>query len=136
LMNFVHRDEGSARPSPPAQLVVRTIRMAGEGPRRSELFIAGTETTNVREVPAFGGSRIAYPVDGTMVALDPDIPQEDQRLFFEADPPSGELRWVLNGQDLGPAGSLRLWSPQRGNYSLSLVDGGNRSVDSVTFFVR
>ncbi|MBM3789504.1 MAG: penicillin-binding protein 1C [Acidobacteria bacterium] len=136
LMNYLHGAAGSARPHPPARLVVRTIQMAGGGPRRAELFIAGTETAEVREVPAFGGSRIAYPADGTMVALDPDIPQEDQKLFFEADPPSAELRWVLNGQDLGPAGSLRLWSPQRGNYSLSLVDGSNRSVDSVTFFVR
>lgn len=131
----------AANPSYPYYLYRRTPSRTPKAPptlRRldGEWFIAGTETS-APPVRAFPGDiRIAYPADGTIIALDPDIPPEQQRVFFESRPSAPELRWVLNGEDLGTAGSLQLWPPCRGSYRLSLVDASRRVLDSVGFVVR
>src|SRR5262249_38566202 len=81
-------------------------------------------------------ARISYPADGTVIALDPDIPSSLERVAFEA---SGarELKFVLNGQALGPAGSPLLWHPEKpGPYELALVDSSGHVQDSVHFQVR
>jgi penicillin-binding protein 1C len=73
------------------------------------------------------------------VALDPDIPKQRQRVFFESDPPDARLGWRLDGAPLGgtdTAGSLALWEPVRGRHRLELVDAAGTSVDSVRFEVR
>lgn len=95
----------------------------------------GTEQAVLAGV-ANPGCRIAYPAPGTVIALDPDIPLEDQRLFFEAQPKDRECRWVLDGRSIGAAGTLLLWTPVRGKHALMLVDAAERTLDSVTFEVR
>lgn len=82
------------------------------------------------------GCRIAYPADGTVIALDPDIPPEEQKVFFEARPASPGLRWLLNGREVGRAGRLQSWAPQRRAFRLALVDGAERTLDTITFVVR
>jgi penicillin-binding protein 1C len=105
------------------------------GSGRQEWFLRGTENAVVEET-ASPGFRILYPADGTVVALDPDIPTADQRLFFEAQPREDRLRWLLDGQWLGGAGSLVLWPPARGKHKLALIDASGRTLDSVFFEVR
>jgi len=80
--------------------------------------------------------RIQYPVSGTVIALDPDIPVGQQRLFFDAHYSDHRVRWQLNGEEIGPADSVRLWIPRLGTFTLSLLDESNRVVDSVKFQVR
>ena len=79
---------------------------------------------------------IAYPPQGMIVALDPDIPAEEQKLFFEAKPGSRRLKWVLNGRVIGNAGMLLLWTPVPGKYDLLLVDSSDQIMDSIAFEVR
>jgi penicillin-binding protein 1C len=126
LMNYLHRDSAGARPMPPAG-----VRRASQ-----EWFIAGSEAPEAPGPARMPGAHIVYPADGTIVALDPDIPSEEQKLFFEARPASRDFRWLLNGEDIGPADTLRLWSPRRGSYTLTLVDAARRTSDTVTFQVR
>ena len=136
VMDYLHRNSTSGPPPAPPGLRRRAIRSADSGRQWSEWFIAGTETGEVARAILTANYRITYPADGTVIALDPDIPPDDQKLFFEARPASSDLRWILNGQDVGSAGSLQLWSPRRGNYGLSLVDSNNRILDAITFLVR
>ena len=70
------------------------------------------------------------------MALDPDIPADRQKVFFEAQPQDKQLRWVLDGMAIGSAGAALSWSPAAGKYALSLVDQDDRIVDRVTFSVR
>jgi penicillin-binding protein 1C len=126
VMNYLHRDSTSGAPVPPAPL-----RKSG-----NEWFIAGTEPAGTGGPATAGHSRILYPADGTVIAYDPDIPADDQMLFFEADPASESLRWLLNGRDIGSAGALRLWPPRRGAHSLTLADSTLRPLDTITFQVR
>ncbi|MBZ5497324.1 MAG: penicillin-binding protein 1C [Acidobacteriia bacterium] len=132
IMNRLHRDQSSSAPQPPPGVVAREAP-AGNGHR--EWFIRGTEMA-VAPGAANPGIRIAYPSPGTVVALDPDIPPEKQKLFFEAQPRDDRLHWVLDGQVLGGAGTLLLWAPTRGKHALALVDLSDRTLDSVTFEVR
>jgi penicillin-binding protein 1C len=71
-----------------------------------------------------------------VIALDPDIPGEQQKLFFEAKPHGDGLQWMLNGRVIGGAGELLLWTPVPGTHELSLLDDSDRILDSVTFLVR
>jgi penicillin-binding protein 1C len=132
IMNWLHRNHTSRAPKPPTGLLIE--EMPGEMGQR-EWFIRGTEN-NILPGTASQGFRILYPASGTIFALDPDIPADDQKLFFEAQPKDNLLQWVLDGELIGGAGDLLLWTPARGKHSLSLVDSSKCTMDSVTFEVR
>jgi len=132
IMNRLHRERTSVEPKPPAGVIAQQV--AEENSRR-EWFVCGTERA-VLAGEANPVCRIAYPAAGTVVALDPDIPLEEQKMFFEAQPKDGRLHWVLDGRTLGGAGALLLWTPVRGKHALALVDAADRTLDSVTFEVR
>src|SRR6185295_2980590 len=71
-----------APPAAPSGLVRQRVRYAGvEEPEREEWFVAGTETAVVVaiESPA-GRPRIVSPANGAVLAIDPDIPRERQRV--------------------------------------------------------
>jgi penicillin-binding protein 1C len=132
IMNWLHRDRTSRAPAAPPGVI------AGQTPgaqSRREWFIRGTENA-ILTGTAGTGCRIVYPAPGTIFALDPDIPSEDQKLFFEAQPKNDLLHWVLDGQQIGSAGALLLWTPVRGKHALSLADASEHIVDSVNFEVR
>jgi len=116
------------------------VRFPRQGePDRIEWFLQGTEPrealSELAEAPA-RPARIVAPVDGTIIALDPDIPPRRQRVFFESSAGGGPLRWVLDGEDVGVGGRVTAWMPQPGKHRLALVDGANRSIDAASFEVR
>ncbi len=132
IMNWLHRDRTSKAPeAPPGVLAGQMAEAQGQ----REWFIQGTENA-VLTGTASPGFRIVYPASGTIFALDPDIPSDDQKLFFEALPKDDLFHWVLDGQPIGSAGALLLWTPVRGKHALSLADASARIVDSVIFEVR
>jgi penicillin-binding protein 1C len=71
-----------------------------------------------------------------IIAMDPDIPEDRQRVFFEANSVSGSYSWMLNNKLLGKSSEIILWSPAAGNYTVSLIDPNDHIVDSVDFTVR
>jgi len=101
-----------------------------------ELYLPGTAPFPPVAVEATRPPRIRAPADGTVVALDPDIPDARERMFLESDPPDPDLRFRLDGTLLGPADRLRLWAPRPGRHRLELVDAAGRAVDGVRFEVR
>jgi penicillin-binding protein 1C len=140
VMTWLHRDSGSAPPPPPAGLLARPVRFPGQGePDRIEWFLQGTEPreplAELAEAPV-RPARIVAPVDGTIIALDPDIPPGRQRVFFESSAGGGLLRWVLDGEDVRLGGRVTAWTPQPGKHRLALVDGANRPIDAASFEVR
>jgi penicillin-binding protein 1C len=89
--------------------------------------------TTRERAPALLHTRITYPPEGTLIAMDPDIPYAHQRVFFEASQGT-RLVWVLDGE---PAGEGRVagWSPRRGRHLLQLVDSDGSLLDEVRFRV-
>jgi penicillin-binding protein 1C len=132
IMNWLHRNQTSRRPSPPRGLT--EMEVPGKDDRR-EWFLRGTEMAVVQGDVDMG-AMIVYPPAGMVIALDPDIPEEEQKLFFEAKPHDDGLKWMLNGRVIGSAGELLLWTPVPGRHDLSLLDNSDRILDSVTFHVR
>ncbi len=146
VMDWLHRGEPAtgrpriqSRPPPPPPGVVKTaIRFeAAREPARQEWFIAGTERNLVRSAASRQLARIAYPVDGTVIALDPDIPPKLQRLPLRLSS-AGEKdwRWRMDHQALGRASGQAFWLPQPGRHRLSLEDARGRELDTVSFDVR
>ena len=144
VMNYLHRDLPGKPPATPAGVVsARAAFPAGSETERQELFLAGTEPSPSLAVAvaakpsAWRIPRIAYPPEGTIIVLDPDIPGENQRVFFAADNAgSSELRWQLNGELLPPGEEGRRWSPGPGSYELALVDLSGKIYDRIFFKVR
>ena len=142
IMNHLHRDLRSNPPAAPAGVVrAGAVFPAGAEAERSELFLAGTEPPRggavSRQATAQLIARIAYPPEGTIIVIDPDIPDENQLVFFEADNgETGRMRWRLNDELLPEGDAGRRWKPTPGRYILALTDGGGRTLDSVSFEVR
>ncbi len=85
---------------------------------------------------AAGVARLVAPVDGTIVALDPDIPEDRQRVPLELAGAAPGLRWRIDDADFGPAAGLTLWQPVGGTHTVALVDADARVVDTATLEVR
>lgn len=136
IMNRLHKMAPGSSPVAPSEVVARSVTIQGSGKIFREWFIRGTEITVVKKAESIVSCRIFNPVSGTVVAMDPDIPADRQKMFFEARPEGNPMRWVLDGVELGPSDSVTLWMPVRGKHMLALVNDNNEIIDEVAFEVR
>jgi len=138
VMNFLHGAMPSTIPARPRGITVARVRFEGDiEPPREEFFLEGTEpTSEVRVQVAHEKPRIVYPPEGTLITIDPDIPETLQRVAMRFEPPSRRLKWVINDADAGSDTPLFLWEPKRGRHTLSIIDRDGGIVDSVGFTVR
>jgi penicillin-binding protein 1C len=121
LMNRVHQNGSShTRGKIPSGIISANVDFSGIEPQRAEWFIKGTELKNVMPARMAGNARIIYPAQGTIIALDPDIPDGQERVLFEADDRGNETEWDLNGYNLG-SGRIVSWAPEEGKYVLSII---------------
>ena len=74
---------------------------------------------------------IVSPRDGSIFALDPDMPPHAQRITFEGE----RGTWRLDGKALGQGERLR-WAPWPGRHELSLTGLDGRVLQTVRFEVR
>jgi penicillin-binding protein 1C len=135
LANALHA--GAVSKPPPVPPGVTRLRVAFDGarePARDEVFLAGSERALQRATAEVEGARrfgITSPRDGSVFAIDPDIPPAAQRITFEGE----HGKWVLDGKPLGTAERWR-WAPWPGRHRLALVGVDNRELQSVSFEVR
>ncbi|MFZ2269718.1 MAG: penicillin-binding protein 1C, partial [Azonexus sp.] len=122
----------------PAGLVRSTIRFEpAREPARHEWFIAGTEQAVIRTAASKALAGIAYPANGSVIALDPDIPPSRQRVPLRLSAPtSAGWVWRIDGKTLGKATARTFWLPQPGRHQLSLENARGEIIDSVIFDVR
>jgi membrane carboxypeptidase/penicillin-binding protein PbpC len=71
-----------------------------------------------------------------ILAYDPDIPKEFQKILFQASGNTQGLLWQLNGKNLGLANKPYSWQVQKGKFNLFLISEKNRNIQSVSFEVR
>lgn len=137
LMDYLHRDRPGRQGSAPPALVRREVRFVpAHEAARPEWFLAGTESAVIESVPAARRApRIVYPADGSIIATDPDIPEQLERVVFRAQAGAG-LRWRLDGADLGAADESAAWRPTGGAHRLELVDGAGKEIAASRFEVR
>jgi penicillin-binding protein 1C len=137
VMNFLHQKEGSVKRWPPASLVRSRVQYSEEGEtREEEWFIRGTEPHVKYPRAGQFNRRIVYPPSGAVIAWDPDIPPELQKVFFVSQTSEGSLQWILNGEAMDRVGKTVSWTPKAGKYALALADPEGNILDSVYFEVR
>ena len=128
--------------SPQAPLGV--VKAGGAEADRQEWYLKGTEPESGSTGQKFSTqdsepvrARILYPVEGMIIARDPDIPAQVQRVFFDSNSPHKDLKWLLNGEELRSEGLRASWNPTvAGTYRLSLVGTEGKVLDTVRFSVR
>ena len=156
VMNMLHTTEPSRAPTPPPGVVQsRTVFGSQIEATRSEWFIEGTEQTlfatnsgaALAEKPGARGQkrlnneaatpatppRITAPVSGTIIALDPDIPPNRQRLSFSAE--GQATRWLMDGKAFA-RGQEAQWLPWPGRHVVQLVDTRGTVLDEIKIEVR
>jgi len=194
IMGFLHRNLASHAPRPPAGVLQQQVQfgaLAGGGTpiesTRGEWFVEGTQQSlfamdhvagsaepksPARQKGSKSGNavaatavRISRPANGTILALDPDIPPDSQRVQLvarqagmaaEQDWRDSSLRWRLVTRQYGaPAtadknaqpvmrevprelgrGSQLGWLPWPGRHKLELLDASGKVLDSIALEVR
>ncbi len=165
VMHFLHAHRPSRAPTPPPGLVRTPVRFA-HGPgsvasvaleaARDEWFIAGTQQTSFamhyEAVPARPAShrgqndlknisqqsaRISTPANGTIIALDPDIPLKNQRVTLESSQHGSTtlLQWRIDGKPLSRGNSAQ-WLPWPGRHVVQLRSARGVLLDEVRLEVR
>jgi len=126
-------------PAMPAGVLSRPVRFEpAVEPPRNELFLAGTEQPVVTASSARGqaSTLIVSPADRSIVALDPDIPPQAQRLRIAAvDGVPATWSWRMNGQRIGSAKAMQ-WAVWPGVHRLELVDAKGVVQQAANFEVR
>jgi penicillin-binding protein 1C len=135
LVGYLHDGRPSRPPAaPPGVTRTKVSFDTGLEPARDEVFLVGTAAalqragTQISAERAFG---ITSPRDGSVFALDPDIPAQVQRIRLEGE--AGD--WWLDGKRIG-SGSGLWWSPRPGRHHLSLRSRDGRVIQSLRIEVR
>jgi penicillin-binding protein 1C len=137
IMNRLHPDPIRESINPPAGVVRCRIRLPYQtGSESAEWFIRGTEPTDETIHIADPMPRIVYPPAGAVLAVDADIPNPHQRIFFTCSGCSKNLHWQLDGRFFRGADGKTAWRPSSGHHELGLCDAGGAVLDSIHFQVR
>ncbi|WP_457329371.1 penicillin-binding protein 1C [Rhizobacter sp. P5_C2] len=135
LVRHLHDGAPSKRPVVPAGVVTMPIRFDDQREAaRDEVFVAGTEqalwspSAQVRGTQRFG---IVSPRDGSIFAIDPDMPPAAQRIVLEGEGGS----WWMDGKALGQGERLH-WAPWPGRHELKLMGRDGALLQAVKFEVR
>ncbi len=168
VMGYLHKTQPSRAPVPPAGLVQTRAEFGGQlEAARNEWFITGTEqklfatnsiannahqtgTTALKglknsnlpsDEPTGTAPRISAPANGSIIALDPDIPPNRQRLSFSAEGltagpgQNANVRWLMDGKEFA-RGPDAQWLPWPGRHVVQLVDARGTVMDEVRLEVR
>ena len=138
VMMALHKDAPGISPKPPKGIEAQNIRFSGgEEPARQEFFIEGTGQAQQIMAPiASRRVRIANPVNGSVYAIDPDIPMDRQRLGVRIAGDATNYRLLLDKKPIGGADENPQLLAPPGKHRLALVDPSGRIVDQVRFTVR
>ena len=158
VMNFLHTKQPSRAPKPPAGVEQKLVQFANtpSAPSleaaRSEWFVSGTQqstfamdsgaaraiSTGARGpkdsiTRAAPSARITAPTNGTIIALDPDIPPQAQRLTLQAE--GSNLRWLVDGKPFAK-GNAAQWPIWPGRHLIQITDAKGQVLDQVRLEVR
>ncbi len=138
IMDWLHAVEGKEPGAEtPRDVVRREVCLPGSAGRpASEWFIRGTEPVEKNRAVGQINRKIVYPPTGAIIAIDPDIPPELQKVFFISGPRGQAGLWLLDGRCIAETGLDAGWAPEPGAHHLCLGDEEGNIVDSVQFEVR
>jgi penicillin-binding protein 1C len=138
IIDRLEQGSDASAPAPPPGLVAREVHFARDvEPARREWFLEGTEMAGVAPVPAqHAAAKIRSPLANEVLAFDPDIPRERQRVVLSAVPNLATLAWRIDGEPVAEGGQAT-WRLARGRHRVTLLDAPKgRAIDEVGIVVR
>ncbi len=138
IMNTLHERTPSQQSLPPVTVIAEDVHFVPAiEAARNEWFIKGTETEKiVLAGPQTRRGRITSPANGAIIALDPDIPPEYQKIPIRAASVDAGDKIVFNKTETIAADTGQLWQPLPGQYTLQLVSADGAQLDQIKFTVR
>ena len=158
MMNYLHAQRPSRAPKPPPGLVETKVQFTNTPgataleATRKEWFLEGSQQAVFAiDSRAFGAystratgsndinnqneptARISAPTNGTIIALDPDIPPRQQRVSFSAE--GNNLHWLIDGKLLAK-GAKTQWLPWPGRHVVQISNPRGQVLDEVRLEVR
>lgn len=143
VMQYLHRSLPSHAPAMVPGVRAQTIHFQDHlEPDRLEYFLAGTEMKQIRlaqRLQAQSRWFIESPADQMIIALDPDIPLDKQKVLLQAQQLGGDkdqsLTWRVNGVEMSHENPYPL-AILPGRYRIELLQSSAQVVDSVSIQVR
>ena len=146
VMSYLHQHQRSSAPPKPSAVVTEKVHFVGVAEaEREEFFIDGTDMTEVVALSSLAPDALApitieRPINGSILAIDPEIPASSQKLLLkaslaESDARAPALQWQLGELTLGQ-GSEYFWSLRRGSHIIRLKDAQGELLDEVRITVR
>src|SRR5262249_25952133 len=110
VMSILQQDRASSPPSPPAGVTQAAVKVApAVEPAGGEGFLAGAPASETIASSAHQAiARIDSPANGMIIALDPDIPMERQRIAIAARGARAGMKLRVNEEALGAASAQHL----------------------------
>ena len=139
LMAALHAGRTPREPEAPPGLTAQPAHFSpAVEPLRREWFLAGTQPGSraVAAVPQAARPAIQSPANGMVIAIDPDIPADHQRVLVSVRGAQPGMSLRINDLSLGSAAAERLWEPRPGSYYVTLEDAAGRQLDRILFTVR
>jgi penicillin-binding protein 1C len=142
VMNYLQKGRPGKPPKPLGGVDSRLVHFEPAiEPERREFFLAGTALDRiVMARNASLNSRIEGPGNGAILARDPDIPAERQKVRFRIDCAGKTLDWFINGKPADPNwidtdGSL-LWPPMVGTHRITAQSRDGKVLDAMFVTVK
>lgn len=124
MVNYLHKYIASTPPIRPTGLVEvdKNYYLPGTEPKQKTMLLTETQV-----------HKILYPQQGAQFAYDPEIPERNQRIFFQG---NAKAKWMLNGKSMTRSDLERGFLPvKKGKYKLELWEGSEKR-DEISFYVK
>jgi penicillin-binding protein 1C len=137
IMNYIHRESTSIMLAPPHGLVTRSVTIDdGKSTMvKREVFIAGTDQNTIRPNNININPKIIYPASNMVIAMDPDIPPDLQKVYIKISDNDSSLQLKIDETIIDLMPNI-FWRPSPGTHHLYLMNQEGQITDQVSFEVR
>lgn len=130
-------DVPSRVPRPPRGVTLYKVRFDPPvEPERDEWFLNGTQTRVVATGLPAVSPRLVGPGEGTVIALDPDIPLNRQKVIIRYLPAPARVQVRVGAETLAGEEGRAGWSPRPGSHRIELLGEDGSLFDAVSIEVR
>ena len=124
IVSILHETVPSQEVSPPPGV----IKLQNDYFLEDTIGVEISESVNIR--------KIEFPKNQTIFAKDPDIPEENERILFQANSCQKGDRWIVNQNFHGTCEEKKFWKLQKGKFQLDLQTSAGKVLDTIRFQVR
>ena len=137
IMNYLHHDRTSVMPAPPDGIVVKpvTINDGSVTMTKRDFFMRDTAPDTVQPNDSHVNPRILYPAQHMVIAIDPDIPSDLQRVYIKIAGNDPFLKIKIDETMLTSSHDAS-WRPVPGIHHLFLLSREGNIDDHISFEVR